>query len=72
MQTLGTVFAAECPGETTIKSKEKQNRGILKISAHKKYVWLLMQLTRLDSVVAGLSLVKPSSSYTKLLACNLA
>jgi len=35
METLGTVFAAECPGETTIKSKVKQIKGILNLSAHK-------------------------------------
>jgi len=35
---LGTVFATECTGETTIKNKVKQNKGILKFSAHNKTV----------------------------------
>ena len=31
-----TVVAAECPGETTIKNKTKQNKGILNLSTHKE------------------------------------
>jgi len=37
-KTLGTVFAAECPGKTTIKNKVKQTKSILKVSAHNKTV----------------------------------
>jgi len=36
--TLGKVYAAECLGETTIKNKEKQIKGILNLSSKKESV----------------------------------
>ena len=36
----------------------KKPEGILCFSAHKKCEWILLQRTRLDSLVAGLSLGK--------------
>jgi len=35
---MGTVFAAECPGETTIKNEVKQTKGILNLTAHNETV----------------------------------
>jgi len=45
-----TVFAAECPGETAIKNKEKQNKGILNLSTHKETVRPLDLVRSLESL----------------------
>jgi len=65
---LGTVFAVNAFGDKRI---QKKTEGILCLSAHKEYVWLLVQQTRLDSVVAGFVWSRPEASTAKLLALEL-